>query len=77
MDINIAELRKRYGASSKHYQAILSGSLHAMHHVHHYKGVLKAPDGTKLTCEYMSSVDDGETLGTCDDGKGQIYEVHK
>ena len=76
MDINMDELRKRYGANSKHYEAILSG-LNTTHHVHYYKGVLTAPDGATLTCEYMSSDGDGGTLGTCDDGKGQIYEVHK
>lgn len=77
MDINIAELRKRYGASSKHYQAILSGLLHTGHHTHHYKGVLMASDGATLTCDYMSEADDSETLGTCIDGKEQIYEVYK
>lgn len=77
MDINMDALRKRYGANSKHYEGILNGSLHAMHHVHHYTGVLKAMDGATLTCEYMSSDGEGGELGTCDDGKGQIYEVHK
>lgn len=76
MDINMDALRKRYGATSKHYQAILSG-LNTTHHVHHYTGVLKSPDGATLTCDYMSSDGDGGTLGTCDDGKGQIYEVHR
>jgi len=69
-----AELRKRYGSYSKHYQAIFLG-FNTTHHVHHYTGVLKAPDGATLTCAYLSSV--GGTIGTCEDGKGQIYEVHR
>lgn len=70
---NSAELRKRYGAYSKHYQAIFAG-LDNTHHVHNYKGVLTGPDGATLTCEFLSSY--GGTFGTCDDGNGQIYEVH-
>jgi hypothetical protein len=76
MDYNIDDIRKRYGASSKHYQAVLSG-LNTMHHVHHYKGVLKAQDGDTLTCDFMSSHQEQAALGTCEDGKGQTYEVHK
>ena len=72
---NLAELRKRYGANSKRYQEISEGLLHATYHVHHYTGVLKAADGSTLTCDYLSS--DGGKLGTCDDDKGQVYEVHK
>jgi len=71
---NSAELRERYGAYSKHYQAIFLG-FNVTHHVHHYKGALKSPDGATLTCDYLSS--NGGTFGTCDDGKGQIYEVHR
>lgn len=69
------KLRKRYGPTSKHYVAILSG-LNTTHHVHHYKGVLKASDDATLICDFLSS-NDGGRLGACDDGKGQIYEVHK
>lgn len=67
------ELRKRFGANSKHYQAIFLG-FNTTHHVHQYHGVLKALDGATLTCDFLSS--DGGKLGTCDDRKGQIYEVH-
>ena len=73
---NRAELRKRFGANSKRYRAISSGMNHAFYHVHHYQGILKAADGTTLTCEFLSS-DDGGKLGECEDGKGQVYEVHK
>lgn len=72
---NSAELRKRFGANSKRYREISEGLLHAAYHVHHYTGVLKAADGATLTCNYLSS--DGGKLGTCDDDKGQVYEVHK
>lgn len=70
---NSAELRKRFGANSKRYQGISEGLLHAAYHVHHYTGVLKAADGATLTCDYISS--DGGKLGTCEDAKGQIYDV--
>jgi len=72
---NSAELRKRYRVHSKRYQAIFSGLAHATYHVHHYTGILKAADGTTLTCDYLSS--GGGLMGTCDDGKGQVYEVHR
>lgn len=72
----LKKLREQYGATSKHYQAVLSG-LNTTHHVHHYTGVLKATDGATLTCNYLSSDGDGGELGTCDDGKGQTYEVRK
>jgi len=71
---NRAELRERYGANKKHYSAILEG-LNTTHRVHQYEGVLKAPDGATLTCEYLSS--NAKTTGTCVDGKGQIYEVYR
>ena len=71
---NRSELRNRYGANSKRYQEISEGLLHATYHVHHYTGVLRAADGSTLTCDYLSS--SVKTLGTCDDDKGQIYEVH-
>lgn len=72
---NSAELRKRFGANSKRYQAIFSG-LDTTYHVHHYQGVLKSPDGATLTCEFLSSKE-GAALGTCKDSNGQIYEVEK
>ena len=70
-----AHLRERFGANSKHYKAIFLG-FNTTHHVHHYKGTLKAPDGATLACEYLSS-SGGGVLGLCEDGKGQAYEVHK
>ena len=72
---NDVHMRERFGANSKHYQAIFSG-LNTTHRVHHYKGTLKAPDGATLACEYLSS-NEGGTLGACEDGKGKTYEVHK
>ena len=73
---NSAELRKRFGANSKRYQAILSGLNHASYHIHHYQGILKAQSGSTLTCEFLSS-DDGGKLGECEDGKGQTYEISR
>jgi len=72
---NSAELRERYPAFSKHFEKISQGH-NSIHHVHLYKGVLKASDSSTLTCEFVSSTS-GEIVGTCDDGLGQIYEVHK
>lgn len=72
---NSAELRERYEAFSKHLQK-LSQRHSNIHHVHQYTGVLKAPDGATLACEFLSSTS-GEKIGICDDGKGQAYEVYK
>jgi hypothetical protein len=72
---NRAELRKRFYSDSKHYQRIFSG-LDTDHDIYQYKGILKAPDGATLTCEYLSSRKRG-LLGACEDGKGQIYEVSR
>lgn len=73
---NSDELRKRFGANSKRYQAIFLGLNHASYHVHHYQGILKAADSDMLTCEFLSS-DDGGKLGECKDGKGLIYEMYR
>jgi hypothetical protein len=72
---NSAELRARYEAFGRHLQK-LSQRHSNIHHVHHYNGVLKAPDGATLTCEFLSSAS-GEKTGICEDAKGQVYEVSK
>jgi hypothetical protein len=72
---NRAELFKRFGSDSRHYQRIFS-SLDTDHNVYQHKGILKAADGAILTCEYLSSKERGIS-GACEDGKGQAYEVHE
>lgn len=72
---NSAELRKRYGANSKLYRKISEGLLHSTYHEHHYTGVLKAADGATLTCDYFSP--GGELTGVCEDGNGEVYDVHR
>jgi hypothetical protein len=72
---NQAELFKRFGSDSRHYQRIFSG-LDTDHNVYQHKGILKSSDGATLTCEYLSSRERG-TFGACEDGKGQAYDVHE